>query len=296
MTRSRDKRARIGAESSKDQRHIRWARSVRSFWEQERAELESGVADVGTIPWVKLDDRLFAELTELAQVPAAGVERLRRNVSYELSFFKLDRERPTTEPVEAGSKKRALIQLRRSTQLSQELSAILLNLDRKAEQALYNAAYWRRHRAREKEWERNFAQRYRGDKRRRLAPDPNFPEWDSHFNNFQRITDELAGLSSEALSFLQAKPRPRPRGRPRGGAFSKILARSLVEFTLRLLLDVRAAGGQLTVDKNLGEGTLLDALNLLRPYLPRWFPRKLPVGNLDKVRTLDRKIAHESPL
>jgi hypothetical protein len=295
MKRSKDKRARIGAERSVEQRQVAWALAERYFWEEERSELESGVAErSSTVPRTMPDDQFFAVLAELAQVPATSIERLRSGISYELSFrWGSNSEPPAVVP--GGSKKRALIQLRRAAKFSRELSTILLNLDQKALGTLGYVDNQRRNRARAEERQRNFARDHPGEK---LVgpnpPQPYFPEWGPYFDNFQKVTNELTGLLSEAQSCLEAKPRPNPQGRPRRGAFSLHLSGSLVEFTLRLLLDVRAAGGRLSVDKNLGGGTLLDALNLLRPYLPRGFiPRKLPVGTLDRVRTLDRKLALE---
>jgi hypothetical protein len=85
---------------------------------------------------------------------------------------------------------------------------------------------------------------------------------------------------------------PNPRGRPRHGAFSIHFSGSLVEFVFRLLLDVRAAGGRLTLDKNASKGTLLDALTLLRPHLPpKFLPSILPLSTLARVKALDQKIA-----
>jgi hypothetical protein len=83
-----------------------------------------------------------------------------------------------------------------------------------------------------------------------------------------------------------------PRGRPRRGTFSQIYSSSLTEFTLNLLLDVRAAGGRFTLDKNTGTGTLVEALALLRPHMrPGLIPNKLPFSTLARVKALDQKIA-----
>jgi len=61
---------------------------------------------------------------------------------------------------------------------------------------------------------------------------------------------------------------------------------------LNLLLDVRAAGGRLTFDKNSGTGTLVKALELLRPRArPGLIPNVLPMSTLARVKALDQKIA-----
>jgi hypothetical protein len=87
---------------------------------------------------------------------------------------------------------------------------------------------------------------------------------------------------------------PNRRGRPRHGAFSLLFSGSLTEFTLRLLLAVWAAGGRLTLDKNIGTGTLVEALTLLRPYMrPGVIPNKLPLSTLARVKALDQKIASD---
>jgi hypothetical protein len=297
MRRSKkNKPARNGAQISPEELQLKWARIVRSFWEDERSEFPIGVhRQISTVPRTMPDDRLFTELADLARVPAAGIEKLRMGLSYELSFSWGYRKPPTEKRV--GSKKQALIQLRRSEGLSRELSAILSNLDQQALNALLKVDWWRRNRVLKEERHREFAQDHPGKEAPPFPPQPNFPESKPYLDSFQKITKELAELLSEAQSLLQTRPPTNPKGRPRRGAFSPILQGTLTEFTLRLLLDVRAAGGRLSVNKNLGEGTLVDALNLLRPHLPPGFiPRTLPMGALDRVRALDRKIALEPSL
>ncbi len=293
---SKDKHTHKSAEHSEEQRHLKWARIVRSIWEDDRADFGSGRAKRRlAVPPVEADDRLFAELSDLAQVPARCIEMLRNCVSYELSLPWGSRGKSPTVKRE-GSKKLALIQLRRSESLARELFAVLSNLDKQASKTLLDVDTRRRNLALKEERERLFAQDHPGEKPQPYPPWPDFPESRPYLDSFPKITNELAELLSEAHSVLRAKPRPNPRGRPRRGAFSAIHSASLTEFTLRLLLVVRFANGQLSIDKNSGEGTLVDALNLLRPYLPRGFiPQKLPMAMLDKVRTLDRKIALEPP-
>jgi hypothetical protein len=66
---------------------------------------------------------------------------------------------------------------------------------------------------------------------------------------------------------------------------------SFERFTLRLLWDTRLAYGSLSLNKNVGEGTLLGALKLLRPHLPpNFIPNTLPMSKLQYIKKLDRKI------
>jgi hypothetical protein len=295
MKRSNGKHARIGSEHGEDQRNLDWARDLdwarweRLVWEEERSELALGVS---TVPSKKLDDRLLAQLVDLAKVPAKSIEILRTDISYELSFpWRVNREPSIAKRV--GSKKLALIQLRRSAKISGELSAIFSNLDHWALATLLFVEQQRRQRPEKEERQRKFAQDHPGKKPPSYPPSAKFySEAQLYFDNFKKITNEFVELLSEAGSFLGAEPPPKPRGRPRRGAFST--HSSLAKFTLRLLLDVRVAGGRLSLDKNLREGTMVDALKLLRPYLPRGFiPRPLPMATLNRVRTLDRKLALE---
>jgi hypothetical protein len=62
-------------------------------------------------------------------------------------------------------------------------------------------------------------------------------------------------------------------------------------FIHHILVHVVEAGGKLTFSKNDGgRGTLIDALNIFRPVLPRGFvPNALPLGTIEKVRTKHSK-------
>jgi hypothetical protein len=277
MARSKSKRA-----NADEAREVRWAHSVRRLWEEIRSELESDVTEnTSAAPGLKPTDRLFAQLVNLAEAPAAGIERLRRGVCYELSLQRMVHPKSR---VAVGSKKRALAQLRGSARLSRELFAIVSNLDQQASAALIYVD-WRRD---------NFGRPPGADENYPPRPPPKFSDW-SKLPWFKTIA-EFAELSSEALAVVQAGSPPKPRGRPCRGAFSIILSGSLVEFTLNGLLDVRAAGGRLTLDKNAGTGTLVEALGLLRPHMPqRFIPNKLPLSTLARVKALDEKIATARP-
>jgi len=58
------------------------------------------------------------------------------------------------------------------------------------------------------------------------------------------------------------------------------------DFVSDLVMHTRAAGGKLTLEKNIGTGTLIQALDMLAPHLPRWFvPRCPPHSTLQRVMT-----------
>jgi hypothetical protein len=222
MKRSKSKHTRTGAESSQDQ-PLRWARAIRSFWEEERSELASGISrQISCVPSTKPDDRTFAKLADLAQVSAINIEKLRIGICYELNFsWGSDRKPPTAERV--GSRKLALVQLRRSAKISRELSVILSNLDQQALAALFYVDNFRRNQAEKEEWQRKFAQDHPGEEPRTFPPRPEFPESKPYLNNFRKVTNELAELLAEAQFRLQTPPPTKRKGRPRHGAFSLIL-------------------------------------------------------------------------
>jgi len=81
---------------------------------------------------------------------------------------------------------------------------------------------------------------------------------------------------------------PRKRGRRRGD----INDRTFQDFVRHLLLSVRLADGDLTLDKNFKKGTLIDALNILRPHLPKGvIPICLP-STIQKIKTGFTKSPH----
>jgi hypothetical protein len=102
--------------------------------------------------------------------------------------------------------------------------------------------------------------------------------------------------AAHAERMVEDERRRRSRGRPgTGGGWATAGAGHFKTFTLRILLDVRAAGGHLTLNKNNDEtsGTLVQLLKRLRPYVPSGLiPAKtLPLSTLNRVKVLDQKIA-----
>jgi hypothetical protein len=112
--------------------------------------------------------------------------------------------------------------------------------------------------------------------------------------DFEKIKKAVACLAERAAKAVDIY-RPKSRylhGRPNWGGFAEQPGPgSLPQFTLRLLWDVRIAGGRLTLNKNSGTGTLIETLQLLSPYLPPGFiPKILPVSTLATMHALDKKL------
>jgi hypothetical protein len=60
----------------------------------------------------------------------------------------------------------------------------------------------------------------------------------------------------------------------------------LRELVFDLLSAARGNYGEFTLDKNRQSGTLLKALDILRPHLPKGLvPNALPVGTIQKLKT-----------
>jgi hypothetical protein len=267
---------------SNAEREIRWALAVRSFWEKIKSNLESHAT---AAPDAQQNNGLVVEIANLAQVPSEGIATLKRGILCELMVN--PQHTWPKSPAAVGSKKRAVAQLRSAAGLLRQLYTILSDLDQQALEALLDVNLDRRNNSQQ-------AARDKGAPRP-PQPFPSLSDFKSSWVGQIEIIAELAELSSEALDFVRRRPPPKPRGRPRRGAFSTWFSNSLVELTFELLLDVRAAGGHLTLDKNACRGTLIEALTLLRPHLtPGLIPRVLPLSTLAKVKALDQKIAATS--
>jgi hypothetical protein len=73
----------------------------------------------------------------------------------------------------------------------------------------------------------------------------------------------------------------------RKGAVGDVMFNQLVH---DILCAATENGGDLTIDKNIQTGTLVDALNTLRPYLPKGVvPNALPFSTLQKIKTAHGK-------
>jgi hypothetical protein len=276
-SRSRRKLRNTGSKAGKHSAAIFEAmRSLRICWFLARRDLEKG-----KVPWQvpnrrfdhnKLkrrllpDDNVFHQLASYAHLPAAEVEKMQRGVSYEVDQVWQDYcELPYWKP---GEPARVLKQLRRVKKLSGEFSAAVKGLDSGALMFLRISAYLRDPSAKD------------GPKtRQEIVEDLKF-------------IHNLADWFSTALSIALDKQPANPVGRPAGGGLTMTSAPSLARFVLALLWDVRAAGGRLSLDKNAGTGGLIEALELLRPYLPPGFvPICAPLSTLTKIKTLDNKFA-----
>jgi hypothetical protein len=110
------------------------------------------------------------------------------------------------------------------------------------------------------------------------------------FNRLLETTSQIARL----LSLVAGKPQPRSpsqspqtlkRGRKPGGTKDP----ASQEFVWSLLISTRAAGGRLTLEKTGRFGTLIDAIEMLTPYLPETFVALRPT-TLQRIKTQCDKI------
>jgi hypothetical protein len=110
-------------------------------------------------------------------------------------------------------------------------------------------------------------------------------------SEFQAIASIL--VTSVELTKFVASPSLAERGRPVGATGSGM---GRDHFIMRLYFVTRAAGGKLTLDKNARKGTLVDALEILRDYLPRSFVRRSvhPYSSYQRVLTRARSEWHST--
>lgn len=207
-------------------------------------------------------DESLLHLAALAQVPAEYRQRLRQAVSYEI-----DREWFWQTQPPSSARKRALPQLKRLSKLLFELSATFRDLNDSACLALVRASDLPR------------------------TPERDQPLNEYQLTHYQRMTEALAGQAAAALELRRQHKPSRGRGRRAGGELLRPgEPGSLARFTLRLLWDVEANGGVLTLDKIRKKGTMLEALNLLRSHLPPGFvPNAPPLTTLERIKALATK-------
>jgi len=263
----------------------RWARSVWVHWAGNRGVIEFPPfvrPSVQPTP-VQLnerkvpDDPFFAEIARLAKVHTDGAAWLRKGLCWELDaewsyYWRADLRECGSNPQPVRSRKRSLSQLKRLVRHSSSLRRSFRELDGIAISTLMSAS-------------RKMALDRSGG---RPKP-PSTNKKSADFGTYGRAIDFLNELFSTSLSIAKTSHQ-RPRGKP--------IRRPLIgygcfqQFVLRLLWDVRAGGGRLSLDKNSRIGTLPDILTTLRPYFPPGFvPRQLPFPTLAATKVLDAKIA-----
>jgi hypothetical protein len=96
----------------------------------------------------------------------------------------------------------------------------------------------------------------------------------------------LAHLFSTAIG--KSLPDPVPANSPKKRDWRQRTVKDVTfeNFLTHLFVDVAETGGQLTFTKDSGTGTLIDALDILRPHLPGGVvPEQLPLGRIQKIKT-----------
>jgi hypothetical protein len=85
----------------------------------------------------------------------------------------------------------------------------------------------------------------------------------------------------------QIQPQAHRRGRPRG----TVKNRAFQVFVRGLFLAAQRAGGRYTLEKNIQEGTVIEAIDILAPYLPDGFvPKNLPFSTLQRIKNTVSKL------
>jgi hypothetical protein len=99
---------------------------------------------------------------------------------------------------------------------------------------------------------------------------------------FWQVAKAEKGIDDFLTAFGELEPkRPLQRGKPRG----KVKDPVSHKFVFRLIECASLHGGNLTFDKNVKEGTLVEALNELMPYLPEGVdPDKLSPTTLQRIK------------
>jgi hypothetical protein len=231
-----------------------------------------------------LDCPLFIHIGGLARVSAVGLTGLKRGICQDIAReWRWYEQTPVVDP---EARKLARGQAAALRRLSAELTARLeiLNDDVLEALALADLLIVADR--------QNFPLgEVNRDDHLRLAS--KLPRGGEDFEQIKKAVATLAERASKAEHIYRHKSRYLS-GRPARGGFAKPPGEpgSLAQFALRLLWDVRTAGGRLTLDKNSRKGTLIETLELLSPHLPPGFvPKILPVSTLAKMHALDKKLS-----
>ena len=99
----------------------------------------------------------------------------------------------------------------------------------------------------------------------------------------------LTGKPSPAYPHEAAQPRR--RGRRKGGVKDHIFQ----NFVCDLLISTKTADGDLTLEKNIGVGTLIKGIKTLAPYLHVGLvPKRLPTSTLQRLKDRCDQLCAES--
>ena len=222
-----------------------------------------------------IDSPLFTQIAGLARVPTYGLARLQAGIALDLEREWEWYGRPSIA-IDRRARRSGRTQVAKLKRLSSELSAALQGLNFYALDALRHASC------------RIYLDRHSPTDKLPVFPFPGGFD----FDQIKEAIATLAERASKAADVNRPKPSLNPVGRQARGGFGAVGPGSLKEFTLRLLWDVRDAGGRLTLDKNSGNGTLPATLKLLSPHLPPGFiPKVPPLSTLASVHALDKKLA-----
>ena len=207
-----------------------------------------------------LDPAVAGAIAALAR--ASNAERLSKAVSCATDaewwwHIKGSKEAERQDRKAKGWERRARVQLRHIARDARKLHALLQKLDKEALDLLGHFA------------------------------EEDLDVLGAEFDSIAPLLEALSGAASRTRHRLQLPPAkftcPAWMVKLGPGSFQR--------FTLYLLWDVKAAGGKLSLDKNAGTGTLIDALERLRTQLPPGFvPAKLPISKLAACKALDKRI------
>ena len=99
---------------------------------------------------------------------------------------------------------------------------------------------------------------------------------------------DLLGSFEQFLFYVGENPGPDPlpQSPRRGRRSGSVGNRAFVALVRSLLIRVKRAGGRLTLEKNAGQGTLIDAIRLLEAYAPPGVvPKVLPHSTLQRIKS-----------
>jgi len=117
------------------------------------------------------------------------------------------------------------------------------------------------------------------------------PWYDRGLNGLQWTVYKLAHLFSVAVG------KSPPKGLDKSPASRNRTVKDVISqnFVRDLLIDVDQTGGMLTLEKHGGEGTLIDAIQLLTEYLPEGVaPEKLSWSTLQRIKSRYRNFYTEA--